>query len=347
MNKNHKELISMGLTIAIVLGSLYIIHHFIPSLAWAAIIVVATYPLYRRWKRLFGAKKDLAALCFTAVLALILIIPLSWLIGVLVSELQLLINYLQIVNRDGGPPPLFLERVPVIGHEMSTYWDANIGKPGIIKYYLSNLHLTLTPTSYYIKQIGSNLAHRGFQLGFTVLCLFFFYRDGDQLLRQINKIGELCLGDRWFRYANGLPAALRGTVNGTVVVGLGVGILMGICYASVGFPGPTLLGFLTALAAMIPFVAPVVFGVVALILFCAGSVVPAIIVAAWGTIVLFIADHFIKPALIGGAIQLPFLAVLFGILGGVETMGLLGLFVGPVVMVLFITLWQESQHHAS
>jgi predicted PurR-regulated permease PerM len=131
------------------------------------------------------------------------------------------------------------------------------------------------------------------------------------------------------------------------VVGLGVGMLMGICYASVGFPGPTLLGFVTALAAMIPFVAPVVFGVVALILFCAGSVVPAIIVAAWGTIVLFIADHFIKPALIGGAIQLPFLAVLFGILGGVETMGLLGLFVGPVVMVLFITLWQESQHHAS
>jgi predicted PurR-regulated permease PerM len=58
---------------------------------------------------------------------------------------------------------------------------------------------------------------------------------------------------------------------------------------------------------------------------------------------MFVADHFIKPVLIGGAIQLPFLAVLFGILGGVETLGLLGLFVGPVIMVLFITLWYESQ----
>ena len=57
----------------------------------------------------------------------------------------------------------------------------------------------------------------------------------------------------------------------------------------------------------------------------------------------FFADHFIKPAFIGGAIKLPFLAVLFGILGGVETLGLLGLFVGPIVMVLFLTLWQESQ----
>ena len=58
---------------------------------------------------------------------------------------------------------------------------------------------------------------------------------------------------------------------------------------------------------------------------------------------MFVADHFIKPALIGGTIQLPFLAVLFGILGGVETLGLLGLFIGPIVMVLFVTLWNEAQ----
>ena len=58
---------------------------------------------------------------------------------------------------------------------------------------------------------------------------------------------------------------------------------------------------------------------------------------------MFVADHFIKPVMIGGAIELPFLAVLFGILGGVETLGLLGLFIGPMVMVSFITLWQESQ----
>ncbi len=343
MNDSHKELISMGLTVAIVALSLFIIHRFIPSLVWAGIIVIATYPLYCRWRRLFGRRQNIAAFIFALILTLIFIVPISWLVGVLINELQLFINYLQIINRDGGQAPAFIQDVPVIGNELVNYWDANIGQPGHVKQFLSNLHVSLTPTSYYIKRVGLDLAHRSFQLGFTLLCLFFFYRDGDKLLLQIHRIGESCLGNRWFRYANGLPSALRATVNGTIVVGIGVGVLMGICYGLVDFPGPTLMGFVTAFAAMIPFVVPIVFTFVALILLSTGSTIAAIIIVVWGTVVMFVADHFIKPVLIGGAIQLPFLAVLFGILGGVETLGLLGLFVGPVIMVLFITLWDESQ----
>ena len=129
----------------------------------------------------------------------------------------------------------------------------------------------------------------------------------------------------------------------TIAVGIGVGILMGICYVLVGLPGPTLMGFITAFAAMIPFVVPIVLLIASLILIFTGGMISAIIVIVWGTFIMFMADHFVKPVLIGGAIQLPFLAVLFGILGGVETLGLLGLFLGPVIMVLFITLWGESQ----
>ena len=343
MNANHKELLSMGLTVAIVAMALFIIHQFIPSLVWAAVIVIATYPLYRPWRRMFGKQQNLSALLFTSVLALLLILPLSWLVGVLVKELQIFINYLQIINRDGGTSPGFIQKFPFFGKELVSYWNDHIAHPGNVKEILSNMHLSLTPASYYIKQVGTNLAHRGFQLGFTILCLFFFYRDGDALFKQINQVGEFCLGKRWFRYSDKLPSALRGTVNGTIVVGIGVGVLMGICYVLVDFPAPTLVGFVTAMAAMVPFVVPVVFTIVALILLAKGSLIAAIVVIVWGTVVMFVADHFVKPSLIGGAIQLPFLVVLFGILGGVETLGLLGLFIGPIIMVLFITLWQESQ----
>lgn len=342
VNENHRELISIGLTVSILALAIFIIHRFIPSLLWASIIVIATHPLYQRWSRFFGAKRNTAAFLFTLMLTLLLIIPLSWLITVLVKELQLFVNYLQLINREGGQAPTFIGELPFFGEELVLYWDENFGQPGSLKNVLSNIHLTLTSASYYIRQVGINVAHRGFQVGFTLLTLFFFFRDGDKLFRQINQIGEICFGTRWFRYSDRLPSALRATVNGTIVVGIGVGVLMGLCYGLVGFPAPTLMGFITAFAAMIPFVVPIVFVIIALILFANGALIAAIIVIGWGTLVMFVADHFVKPVLIGGAIQLPFLAVLFGILGGVETLGLLGLFVGPIIMVLFITLWHES-----
>lgn len=341
MNNNHKELISMLLTITIVAVTIFIIHRFIPSIVWAAIIVIASYPLYQRWLRLFGGWHNLAAFLFTFMLAVLLLLPLSGLVTVLVQETQLFINYLQHINRNGGQAPAVIRDLPFVGNELVAYWDANIGQPGKVRHLLSNMHLSLAPLSYYVQQVSVNLAHRSFQFGFTLLTLFFFYRDGERLSQQISAIGSLCLGKRWFRYANRLPSALRATVNGQIIVGVGVGVLMGICYELTHFPAPTLTAFITALASMIPFAVPLVISVVALILFAQGSLMGALIVIAWGTAVMFVADHFVKPVMIGGAIKLPFLAVLFGILGGVETLGLLGLFIGPVIMVLFITLWQE------
>lgn len=343
MTRNHRELISIGLTIIIVAMALFIVHRFVPSLIWASIISISTYPLYERWRKFFGRWENVSSFLFTMILVFLLLLPLSWFITVLIKEFQLFISYMQHINNAGGQAPSFLQELPIIGKDLVDYWDAHIGQPGNVKEFLSNMHLPLTHTGNYIKLVGGSLVHRSVQLGFTLLSLFFLYRDGDILFKEINKIGEYCLGKRWFRYADKLPRALRATVNGTIVVGVGVGVLMGVCYGLIGFPAPTLMGFVTAFAAMIPFVVPIAFGIVALILIFNGSMMAAIIVIVAGTLVMFIADHFIKPVLIGGAIKLPFLAVLFGILGGVETLGLLGLFVGPIIMVLFVTLWYEGQ----
>lgn len=341
MNQNHKETISIGLSLAIVLFTFYITHRFIPSLVWAALVVITTYPIYDRWKKLLRGRDNLASFLFTFFLALLLIVPVSWLLSVLVKEFQLFLTYIKHINKTGGEAPTFLQELPMIGDQIAVYWDDHIGQPGNVQSFFSNLNVSLS-TSQYIKQVGGSVVNRSVQVGFTLLSMFFLFRDGHILDKQLNRIGELLLGERWFRFSKRLPSALRATVNGTIVVGAGVGVLMGVCYGLIGVPAPTLVGIFTAIAAMIPFVVPLVFGVVALILLHHGAMVPAIIVIIWGTVVMFVADHFIKPVLIGGATQLPFLAVLFGILGGLETMGILGLFVGPLVMVLFVTLWTEA-----
>jgi predicted PurR-regulated permease PerM len=92
---------------------------------------------------------------------------------------------------------------------------------------------------------------------------------------------------------------------------------------------------------MIPFGAAVLFGIGSLMLIGQGAVGSAIAVFVIGLIVVGIADHFVRPALIGGSTRLPFLWVLIGILGGVESLGLLGLFVGPAVMATLILLWRD------
>jgi predicted PurR-regulated permease PerM len=130
-------------------------------------------------------------------------------------------------------------------------------------------------------------------------------------------------------------------VNGLVLVGLGEGIVLGVVYVLVGLPYPVPVAALTGVLAVIPFGAPVVFGAAALYLLSQVQIAAAAIVLGAGFFVTFTADHFVRPVLIGGATRLPFLLVLLGILGGLETLGLLGLFVGPAIMAALVSLWRE------
>ena len=343
MNKNHRDLVSMMLTITIVALSLFIVHRFIAPMLWAAIIAISTFPVYQKFEKKFGAYKNTAAFLFTVILSLFIILPISWLITLLVKEFHYFTTYLIHLNTHGQKVPFWISQLPWFRSDLTHLWNEYFGKPGSIKDILMHWNMAVTPASYYVKLIGSSLAHRSVQLGFSMLSLFFFYRDGDILSQQIDAVGEYCLAHRWSRFSENLPQALRSIVNGTIVVGIGVGILLGLGYWGLGLSAPALAGFITAVAAMVPFFAPIVFGSVALIFFIQGAFISSIIMLVWGSLVMFIADHLVKPLLIGGAVRLHFMAVLFGILGGVETLGLLGLFMGPIVMVLFVTLWQEAQ----
>jgi len=124
-------------------------------------------------------------------------------------------------------------------------------------------------------------------------------------------------------------------------VGLGEGIVMGFAYVLLGVPHGVLFGGLTAVLGMIPFGAPLIFGIGALVLLSDSGLVPALVLVGIGALVVFVADHFVRPVLIGGAVKLPFLWVLLGILGGLEAFGLVGLFLGPTVMAALIALWRE------
>jgi predicted PurR-regulated permease PerM len=121
-------------------------------------------------------------------------------------------------------------------------------------------------------------------------------------------------------------------------------VVLGIAYWLAGVPSPVTLGALTGLMALIPGGAPLSFTLVSLYLVASGSPLAGIGLFMWGSVELFIVDKTLRPKLVGGPIKLPFLPTFFGLVGGVKTMGFVGLFVGPVLMALLVAIWREWQH---
>jgi predicted PurR-regulated permease PerM len=176
---------------------------------------------------------------------------------------------------------------------------------------------------------------------FIMITLFFVYKDGAKMVEQLDRIGERVLPLRWHRFSRVVPATVSSTVTGMTLIAIGEGIVLGIAYRIAGVPSSFLLGVLTGFMAMVPGGAPLSVTLVSLYLVASGSPIAAVALFAWGAIELFIVDKTLRPKLVGGPIRLPFLPRLFGLIGGVKTMGMVGLFVGPVLMALLVAIWRE------
>ncbi len=327
-------------TVLVLLG-LWILHRFLPALAWATVLAIALWPLYRRleWAFPSGGHRILAPLLATLVVGLVLIGPLVYAGIEVARESGNLLQYIGEARRTGLPMPPWLPHLPAVGHGIAEWWQANLSDPQTMKEFFGRIYTRFPAES--ASQLGGEIIHRVIIFGFTLLTLFFLFRDGVALSGRLLALSHRVLGPSGERVARHMIAAVHGTVTGLVLVGLAEGVLIGFAYALVGLPQPVTIAALTGVFAVIPFGAPVVFCAAGLYLVARGSTIAAAVVVGFGFLVVFVADHFVRPFLIGGAARLPFLWVLLGILGGLETFGLLGLFLGPVVMAALISLWRE------
>lgn len=329
-----------ALVVALLALALWLLLPFLPALIWAMIIAVAIDPLVKRAEaRFVTPRPNLVALIFTLALALLVLVPLAFGVAQAAREAQDVAGWMAAAREHGVPPPAWLAHLPWGSGEATAWWQAHLADPGAARVQLHALQGLLWSTES--RLIGIGLLHRMVVFGFTLLALFFLIRDRDTIVAQLRTMSDRLLGPTGERIGRQAMLSVRGTIDGLVLVGIGVGAVMALAYELLGVPHPLLLGAATAVAAMIPFGAPVMFALAALLLLVNGAVGSAVAVVVVGVIVVFVADHFIRPAMIGGATRLPFLWVLLGILGGVEALGLLGLFVGPATMAVLVMLWRE------
>lgn len=332
---------SLVLYIGLVLLALWVVRDFIAVVAWAAVIAIALWPLLRKVEgnRWFTGRTTLIAAALTLAIALLVVLPVGIGIAQALHEAHDMNDWFRTAQENGIPLPAFVQHLPFGVQQVSTWWQANLAQPLRDSAAMKGLHSTTVMTLG--RHFGARAVHAVTVFAFMLVTLFVIFQAGPRLSGSLLKGMRRGFGEDGAQLLQRMATAVRGTVSGLVVVGLGEGALMGVAYFVTGLPHVALLAFVTAIAAMLPFCAPLTFGLAALWLIAQGSVAAGVGLAVFGAVVVFIAEHFVRPVLIGNSTRLPFLLVLFGILGGAETFGLLGIFIGPALMTVLMVLWTD------
>ena len=339
------NLVSRWLLILLVLVAVYFFHDFLVPVLGALIIGFASWPLYDRLHEKTGKRDTLAASLAVMVVMVVLIVPLSMAFTFAFGEVKDWMEWLIEANRDGAPMPEWLRSLPLIGDSLVPYWEQYVAEPHALSEVVVLLSGEQLGNIYrWLLALVSRAFHLLLILVFMLITLFFVYKDGYLISAQLDRVGESVLGDRWARFSRMVPATVSSTVTGMVLVAIGEGVVLGTAYWIASVPSPVALGVLTGFMALIPGGAPLAFTMVSVYLMATGAVFEGVGLFMWGAIELFIVDKTIRPSLVGGPIKLPFLPTFFGLIGGVTTMGIVGLFIGPVLMAMLVAIWREWLH---
>jgi predicted PurR-regulated permease PerM len=341
-SSSRGQTIAGGVAIAVLaLAGLWTLRLFLPALGWGVILAVSLWPWFERsaarWPR--GRRLALPA-GFTLLILLVFVIPLVMVTAAVLHDGAAIHHWLDQAREQGLPPPPFLQQLPY-GPHIVTWWQSTLSIPGGINHLAPHAAPGSGSPFGTGERIIGGLLHRLLLIGFMLLVLFFLLRDGEKIVDALRIGSRRAFGRAGESVADQAVQAIRGTVNGLVIVGFGEGLILGLTYAFAGVIHAALLGLLTGLLSVVPFGAMVAVAIAAGLLVASGQVAAAVIVAAIGAVVTFVADHFVRPVFIGGATRLPFVVVLLGILGGIEAWGLIGLVLGPALMAVLMLLWRE------
>ncbi len=329
----------MGVLIGgIALGCGVVLYPFASALLWAAILVLATWPVAKWLRDNLRLHRVIVALAMVLITALVLVLPLALAAPGGAEDVKNLRMSLEAWLAGVPPAPSWLGAVPVVGATLTATWDAWARD-------LSVMTTFFRPYLGIAAERGLSLAlgvAGGFaQLGVALFAAFFFWLSGDALAETLQLFVRRVAG----RYAPQLIAATANTVRGAVYGILGTAILQGFLTAFglliAGVPRPVLLGTVAAFLAVLPVGAPLIWIPGGLWLLSNGHTARGIFLLTYGVVVVSGADHLVRPYFISRGAKLPFLLTVLGVLGGVLGFGVLGIFLGPVLLGVGYTLMME------
>lgn len=326
----------------IILAGVYFFHGFLVPVLAALVIGFASWPLYRRLLALVGGSRPIAATIAILLVVSFIVVPISIAAAYAVDEVRTWATWAIRANAEGADVPAWVLALPGVGTWLGEQWVRHVGHPGAFGELVQLVSGSNIGNIYRgVLAVGVSAFQSFLTLLFMLISLFFVYLDGERFAGQVDVLGERIFPMRWERLSRVVPLTISSTVTGMGIIAIGEGIVLGIAYWLAGVPSPVTLGIITGIMALIPGGAPLSFTLVSIYLVASGSAIEGLALFVWGSTELFIVDKTLRPRLVGGPIKLPFLPTFFGLVGGVKTMGFLGLFVGPVLMALLVAIWRE------
>lgn len=358
------------------LGCVMVLKPFFSALMWAIILAYTLYPLQRRFTRWFRGSPTVAA-CFVSLTIGVLIAGPIVLVGMSIAEdgrqLAKATRTWFMEAPEQAPP--WVEALPILGEDVAEVWSAVTADRDRWIGYLDravtergpvNLDTLLeTPVEddaeatidspRLVTLIGDFLSWARRALvkaglavgaGFTQVVMsafltFFLLRDAPLLAERLGIIAERLGGERGRHLLKVAGSTVNGVIYGILGTALVQAVVAGIGFAIAGVPGAVLLGVLTFFFAVIPFGPPVIWIPAALWLFAQGSPGWGIFILLWGGLGISSVDNIIRPLIISQGTSMPFVLVFCGLIGGALTFGLVGIFLGPVLLAVGFRLIDE------
>ncbi|WP_324573278.1 AI-2E family transporter YdiK [Accumulibacter sp.] len=321
---------------ALIAASVWIVSPFLPALIWAVTVVIATWPLMLQLQQRFGNRRAPAVVVMTLVVLLVLVVPLSLAISTLVNNADRIADWARsLAELRSSPPPAWLAELPIIGERLVNAWN-QVAAAGASELAARAAPYAGNLTRWFVREVG-NFGLVFVQFLLTVALSAVLYSSGEAAADSVRRFARRLAGERGDHAAVLAGQAVRAVALGVGITALVQSLLGGIGLAIAGVP---FVAILTALMLMlcIAQLGPGLVLVPAVIwLYWSGATGWGSFLLVW-TLIVGSLDNFLRPILIRKGAHLPLLLILAGVIGGLLAFGLVGIFVGPVVLAVAYTL---------
>jgi predicted PurR-regulated permease PerM len=333
---NSNRYLAFAATFILLAG--WMLKAFVPGIVWGAVFAISLWPLFERVTLGFGSGVRNPALLFSLLFLIVFVLPLIY-VGYDLADLYRTGTTYLTKNQEGFiPVPAFVENLP-FSSKLSELWTQEIGhSSGLLDTLnrLSNFKLT-----GWLSNAALQLSSALVSALCMIISLYFMLKNGTYVKTHYASILEHWFSEKSIGVVDKGVAALRGTINGVILVGLLEGALLAIPLVLGGVKSGILLGLAAGLLGVIPMVMPVLIVPSIAYLYFSGQVVYAIIMSVDLLLVWIVFENFLKPRLISSAVKVNPYLILLGLIGGLQLLGPVGLFIGPAIVSMSVGMAKD------